>query len=367
MANYDTCACDADPDPCCGLEGSVLSCCQGGLTCGDCEVANYNTCACEYDTACCPEFNGCDGCTSETTDQNGCPVCSEDQSITVFGGSCCLDEVTCCPLTDSGCTPSCEPSSSCDECTEGDLVQVAIGDGNNIIGSGGGTVVTDGAVYCCLTSSMAGCGACSPVYHVPGETTASCEGCPTGLYERDNGLWIDCVECTQDSHCDTNNCEACVSNQCQSKCETGQTCVNGSCCKNDQVCGSVCCSEGQFCCNNACRMISDALDCEKGYDYDKCRCPSCGAGQTECGDDCCDSEEQICGSDGQCCEKLTQSDCDITCQDLSTNENGCPVCINGCGEKMKCVDQTCTSCTMEDFFNGVCEYTGTGSCSDCHT
>ena len=228
-------------------------------SCGECAVPNYETCACDYDPACCPEFTGCSGCTSETTDQNGCPVCSEDQSITVFGGSCCLDEVTCCPLTDSGCTPSCEPSSSCDECTEGDLVQVAIGDGNNIIGSGGGTVVTDGAVYCCLTSSMAGCGACNPVYHVPGETTASCEGCPVGLYERDNGLWIDCVECTQDSHCDTNNCEACVSNQCQSKCETGQTCNGkGSCCSN-----GVCCSANQFICQYGENNNSVAC-CESG-------------------------------------------------------------------------------------------------------
>ena len=38
VPNYETCACDADPDPCCGLEGAALSCCQGGLTCGECEV-----------------------------------------------------------------------------------------------------------------------------------------------------------------------------------------------------------------------------------------------------------------------------------------------------------------------------------------
>ena len=69
VPNYETCSCDVDPDPCCGLEGPALTCCRDGLTCGDCEIANYETCGCEYDTSCCPEFNGCDGCTEETVDE----------------------------------------------------------------------------------------------------------------------------------------------------------------------------------------------------------------------------------------------------------------------------------------------------------
>ena len=268
VPNYETCTCDADPDPCCGLEGAALSCCQGGLTCGECAVPNYETCTCDYDPACCPEFTGCSGCTTETTDENGCRVCSSDQSVQISGGSCCLEQVSCCPLTET-CTERCTPSSECDECGEGELVEIV--------------TEQDGTTYCCLSSSsIASCGICNPVYHVPGETTASCEGCPVGLYERDNGLWIDCVECTQDSHCDTNNCEACVSNQCQSKCETGQTCNGkGSCCSNGV------------------------------------------------------------GNDGTCCAELTSTDCDTEIDD-----NGCSVCKQGCDPdtQQSCTNGTDTWC-----------------------
>ena len=272
VPNYETCACDADPDPCCGLEGAALSCCQGGLTCEECEVPNYETCTCDYDPACCPEFTGCSGCTTETTDENGCRVCSSDQSVQISGGSCCLEQVSCCPLTET-CTERCTPSSECDECGDGELVEIV--------------TEQDGTTYCCLSSSsIASCGICNPVYHVPGETTASCEGCPVGLYERDNGLWIDCVECTQDSHCDTNNCEACVSNQCQSKCETGQTCNGkGSCCSNGV------------------------------------------------------------GNDGTCCAELTSTDCDTEIDD-----NGCSVCKQGCTDDtpVSCSSGSETWCCAEN-------------------
>ena len=49
VPNYDSCSCEPDPDPCCGLEGTALACCQSGLTCGECEKANYETCSCEED------------------------------------------------------------------------------------------------------------------------------------------------------------------------------------------------------------------------------------------------------------------------------------------------------------------------------
>ena len=246
------------------LPCSITSCPDGQQPTGTDECGCIISCEDK-----CPVFTGCSGCTTETTDENGCRTCTSDQSVTVFGGSCCMTEMSCCPLTED--CGNCTPSSDCDDCSSEELVQIAIEDGETIVGSGGGSVTTDGYVYCCL-SSMEDCPAgCNPVYYRDGK--GYCDGCPDGTYEKNNGLWIDCVDCTQDTHCDTANCEACVSNQCQSACQEGETCDgNGTCCVNGI------------------------------------------------------------GTDGNCCPELTSADCET-----EIDENGCPVCkTSSCNSNSDC-------------------------------
>ena len=226
----------------------------------------------------CPEFNGCSGCTEEITDENGCRTCTSDQSVTVFGGSCCMTETSCCPLTED-CSGHCTPSSDCGECSSEELIQIAVEDGETIIGSGGSSVTTDGYVYCCL-SRMEDCPVgCNPVYYRDGK--GYCDGCPSGTYEKDNGLWIDCVDCTQDNHCDTANCETCVNNTCQLSCQDGETCDGkGNCCTNGIGNDGNCCPE------------LTSVNCETEVDENGCAVCA-GASSCESSNDCLTGEECV--------------------------------------------------------------------------
>ena len=108
-----------------------------------------------------------------------------------------------------------------------------------------------------------------------------CDGCPSGTYEKDNGLWIDCVDCTQDNHCDTANCETCVNNTCQLSCQDGETCDGkGNCCTNGIGNDGNCCPE------------LTSADCETELDENGCTVCA-GASSCESSNDCLTGEECV--------------------------------------------------------------------------
>ena len=124
---------------------------------------------------------------------------------------------------------------------------------------------------------------CNPVYYRDGK--GYCDGCPSGTYEKDNGLWIDCVDCTQDNHCDEANCETCVNNTCQLSCQDEETCDGkGNCCPNGIGNDGNCCEaiDASTCTNgtttdtNGCTICNEVTTCSTWEDCQEDEC--CDAG-----------------------------------------------------------------------------------------
>ena len=117
------------------MSGSALTCCKNGLSCGSCKVPNYDTCSCDPDPEpCCGvETVECGECDLPQTDANGCvigctppPVCDlcsppiEDKNGCVIG---CITPITCNDpyvpgaFDEQGCPTACirNPVTSCPE------------------------------------------------------------------------------------------------------------------------------------------------------------------------------------------------------------------------------------------------------------
>jgi hypothetical protein len=108
--------------------------------------------------------------------------------------------------------------------------------------------------------------------------------------------------------CKTSQCQMCdpTMGTCVG-CPSSQTCLNGSCCPNDQVCGSSCgCPQGQTCQNGTCVPQCSVL---LGFACTSAsQCCDTGQGKTTCGTVsvlagtfCCNESGGVCSHDLDCC------------------------------------------------------------------
>jgi hypothetical protein len=154
-------------------------------------------------------------------------------------------------------------------------------------------------------------------------------------------------------------------------CTSGQTCLNGSCCPNDQVCGTgtsvTCCPEGRVCvsgewqcptgttlCGGNC--VDPTCSSNQFFDPSNCTCVACLAnGSSPCSDDtqccsgrclntpgpspgiCCARLSSPCTSNSQCCSGVCATDglcCGLIGSGCSTDLDCCSL---HCGSGGQCV------------------------------
>jgi hypothetical protein len=132
-------------------------------------------------------------------------------------------------------------------------------------------------------------------------------------------------------------------------CPSGQTCVNGSCCSNDQVCGSTCgCPSGQVCQNGQCVTPCTASGGTCSGNSDCCSVTCCNGV-------CCPSG-QACVQ-GQCvspCPVGTVPCGTVCCSDCCANE-GTGICGTTCSPGTCCA----TSLGLQCCLDGTCKLAGT--------
>jgi hypothetical protein len=112
--------------------------------------------------------------------------------------------------------------------------------------------------------------------------------------------------------CDSSQCQTCNpgSGNCVG-CPSGQTCVNGSCCRNSGntcsvngdccsgiCCDGFCCSSGQECLSNG--TCANPCNCAVPGGANVCPCLSCVCGRSICGDPQCVGCSAACTTDSDC-------------------------------------------------------------------
>jgi len=169
-------------------------------------------------------------------------------------------------------------------------------------------------------------------------------------------------KCKKDTQCCSGNCvnktcAACPSGTtpCGTECcQTGASCVDGTCCPDAQVCATgttlTCCAEGEQCVEGVCGPACIPLGSGPCTDFAQC----CGISVCDANGTCCASGNQRCTVDSECCGDFTcqESQCLPVCLEngFICSTSGPPPCCSG-----SCVNGTCAcpSGTVE-LSNGTC-------------
>jgi hypothetical protein len=152
--------------------------------------------------------------------------------------------------------------------------------------------------------------------------------------------------------CDSSQCLRCDSNTgtCVG-CTSDETCLNGSCCPNDQVCGSTCCPSGQTCVNgsccardNVCGSTCLAAPCDSSQclrcDSNTGTCVGCTSDETCLSGSCC-ATSQVCGTgtSTSCCPEGHECVAGVCCTSNNVSCNADSECCS-----RNCVNGQCVPC-----------------------
>lgn len=152
--------------------------------------------------------------------------------------------------------------------------------------------------------------------------------------------------CKKDTQCCSGNCVNSTCAACPSEttpcgtecCQTGATCVNGTCCPNAQVCGTgtslTCCPSGQECADGVCRQPCIPASTPTTT------CSQCCSGTCQPGGSimvCCTGLGGSCTFPGECCGSTTCDTTDGTCCSMEecTTDSDC------CSSRALCIEGTC--------------------------
>jgi hypothetical protein len=318
----------------------------GSYSCISCSPPLINAktsceCICDPNSCTLPEVpDPNDNCKCICPPENYCYGACCNVGETCAFGICCKSEDLC----DNGSCLSCSAPFELDKAT----CECACPSGSSKCGE----VCCDDTNFTCIGYSSGSFACCAKGEEVC--TNGTCLSCTYPLVLNDSK----CIcECPAGRDQCGDNC-----------CETGETCINGSCCPAGQDCNGVCCTTGETCINGSC--------CPAGQDCNGTCCTAgdtcvngscCPAGQ-DCNGTCCSAGETC--IDGSCCiAGCTDSDAQnynpsATCDDgscLSSSSSsssyvqGACCCENAPGPE-ECINVTEEQCydTSGYFPEGFC-------------